>query len=120
MIMISNFLFNFFINFCVVASFFLTRLLTLDISFLTVLRAEVVAKLVILGISPMTSIILALTEALVGTLVISGIFSSIFVILALYTAFLTTYFFTTSLSLVNSTGIGPSLLKSNLFTFQIT
>ena len=57
MIMISNFLSNF-INFCVIVSFF-TKLLTLGILFLTAVRALVVSKLVILGISPLTSFILA-------------------------------------------------------------
>ena len=46
-----------------------------------VVRAVVVAKLVILGISPSTSFVLALGEALVT----SCILSSIFFILALYT-----------------------------------
>ena len=53
MIMASNFLFNF-INICVLVSF-LTKLLTLGILFSTVVRAAVVAKLVILGISPLAS-----------------------------------------------------------------
>ena len=52
MIMTSNFLFNF-INFCVIVSF-LTKLLTLGVSFSTATRALVVAKLVILGVSPLT------------------------------------------------------------------
>ena len=52
--MISIFFFNF-IKFCVVVSFF-TKLLTLGISFLTAVRALVVANLVLLGISPLTSI----------------------------------------------------------------
>ena len=43
-----------------------------------------------LGISPLTSFILALRVVLVAMLVISGILSSIFLILALYTSFLTT------------------------------
>ena len=55
--------------------FFLTKLLTLDILFSTVVRAAVVAKLVILGISPLTSFILVLRAVLVATLVISGILS---------------------------------------------
>ena len=46
-----------------------------------------VAKLVILGISPLVSLILALRVVLVAKLVISGILSSIFLILALYTFF---------------------------------
>ena len=53
------------------------------------LRVELVAKLVILDISPLTSFILALRAELVAKLVISGILSSIFSILALYTSFLT-------------------------------
>ena len=51
----------------------MTKLLTLGILFLTTVRAPVVAKLVILGILPLTSIILALREALVAKLVILGI-----------------------------------------------
>ena len=68
MIVISNFLFNF-INFCVIVSFF-TKLLTLSILFSTGVRAAVVPKLEILGISPLTSFILPLREALVPKLVI--------------------------------------------------
>ena len=52
MIMVSNFIFKF-MNFCVIVSFFWTKLLTLGIFlFSTALRAVLVAKLVILGISP--------------------------------------------------------------------
>ena len=76
MIMISNFLFNF-ISFCVIVSF-LTKLLTLGISFSTAVRALLVAKLVILGISSLTLFILALREALVAKLLISGVLSSVF------------------------------------------
>ena len=78
----------------------MTKLLTLGILFSTAVRALVVAKLVILGISPLTSFILALRVVLVAKLVISGILSSIFFILALYTSFLTTSFFTTSFNLL--------------------
>ena len=79
MIMISsNFIFDL-TNFCVTVFLFLNKLLTLGILFSTAVIA-VVAKL--LGISPLTSFILALSEALVVKLVISGIFSSIFLILA--------------------------------------
>ena len=85
MIMISNFLFNF-INFRVVVSF-LTKLLRLGILFSTVVRAAVVVKLVILGISPLNPFILALRQPLVAKLVISDILSSIFLVLALYTSF---------------------------------
>ena len=62
--MISNFLLNF--------TKFLTKLLTLGIIFSIALRALVVAKLVTLGISPLTSIILALREALVAKLIMLG------------------------------------------------
>ena len=56
-------------------------------------KSSIVDKLVILGISPLTSFILALKEALVAKLVKLGILSSIVLILALYTSFLTTSFF---------------------------
>ena len=114
MIMISNFLFNF-INFCVIVSF-LTKLLTLAISFSTAVRAAIVAKLVILSISPLTSSILALREALVAKLVISGILSSIFLILVLYISFLIMSFFAATLSLLKSIGTGAYLSTSNLST----
>ena len=68
MIMSSNFLFNF-INFCVIVSFF-TKLLTRGILFSTALRAVLVVKLVILGITPSTSFVLALRVVLEGKLVI--------------------------------------------------
>ena len=83
MIMICNSFFSF-IKLCIVVSF-LTKLLTLGILFSTGVKAAIVTKLVILGISPLTTCILALREALVAKLVISGILSSIF--------FLTTSFF---------------------------
>ena len=100
---------------CVIIRF-LNKLLTLGILFSTAVRALIVARLVILGISPLTSFILelrvvlvaksvildispltsfilALREALVATLVISDISSSMFITLALYTSFLNTSFF---------------------------
>ena len=66
---------------------FWQTLLALGILFSTEVRAVVLAKLVILGISPLASFILALRVALVAKLVISGISSSIFCILTLYTFF---------------------------------
>ena len=51
---------------------FLTKLLTLGILFSTAVRAVVVAKLLILDISPLTSFVLALRVALVAKLVILG------------------------------------------------
>ena len=85
MIMISNFLFNF-TNFCVIVSF-LTKLLTLGISLSIAVRTVVVAKLLILGISHLTSFILALRIVLVARSVMLVILSSI-----LYTSFLTASF----------------------------
>ena len=95
MIVIRNFLFNF-ITFCVIVTF-LTNLLTLGILFLTVVRAVVLARSVILGIFTLTSFLLPLRTSVVAKLVIlgisvaklviSGILSSIVFILALYTSF---------------------------------
>ena len=86
----------------------MTKLLTLGTLFSTVVRAAVVAKLVILGILPLTSFILALSVFLVAKLVISGILSSIFLILSFYTSFSTTSILTSSL--LKSTG------KSTIFS----
>ena len=77
--------------------------------FSTALRAVLLAKLVILGVSSLSSFILTLRESLVTKLVISGISSSIFLILALYTYFLTTSFFITSFNLLKSTGRSNNL-----------
>ena len=82
--------------------YFSTKLLTLGILFSTTVRAVVVARLVILGISPLTSFILALRVVLGAKLVMSVILSLLLFILALYTSFLTTSFFTASLSLLKS------------------
>ena len=67
-----------------------------------------------LGISSLTSFILALT--LVS--VVSDILSSVFFILALFASFVTTSFFTTSLSLLKSTETGTSLSTFNLPTLD--
>ena len=124
-------------SFLIIVSF-LTKLLTLWILFSTAVRALVVAKLLQLGISPvtcfsitrsicskvsntgilpLTSFILVLRVDLVGKLVTSDILSSVFFILALYTSFSTKLFFTTSLSLLKSTGTGSNLSISNLSIF---
>ena len=87
----------------------MTKLLTLGILFPTTLREALVSKLLILGISPLTSFIVTLRVVLVATLVMSGILSSIFFILALYTSFLVTSYFTTSLNLLKLTGTGTNL-----------
>ena len=105
----------------------MTKLLTLGILFSTAIRAVIVAKLVILGISFIVSFILTLgvilivvlRVALIFKLVISGILSSMFLVLALYTSFLTTSFFPTSLSLLKSTGTGTNLSLSNLSTLLL-
>ena len=68
--MISNF-FSISLIF-VLLSDILTKLLTLGILFSTAVRAVVVAKLVILGILPLTSFILALRGVFVAKLVILG------------------------------------------------
>ena len=75
-------------------------------------------KLVILGISFVTSFILALTVVLVAKLVISGILTSIFLILASYKSVLTTWGFTTSLNLLKLTEAGTNLSISNLSTLD--
>ena len=80
------------------------------------MRARVVANLVILDISPLTSFILGLTVVLVAKLLASGILSAIFFMLALYTSFLTTSFFTTLLSLLKPTRKGINLSTPNLST----
>ena len=89
-------------------------------SFVLALKEVLVAKLVILGISFLTSFILALRVVLVVKLVISGILSSIFLILALYTSFSTTSVFTTSLSLLKSTGTDFYLSASNSDNLSIS
>ena len=114
MIMIINFLFNF-INVSVIVSF-LTKLLALGVLFSTPIREPVVANLVILGTSPLTSFFLALRVVLLPTLVMSGILSSIFFNLALYESFLATSVFIIPLSLLKSTGKGANLLTANLST----
>ena len=62
-------------------------MLTSGTLFSTAVRAVLVAKLVILGISVLTSFILVSKIVFVVKLVISGILSSLFLISALYSAF---------------------------------
>ena len=83
------------------------KLLTLGILFSTAVRAELLVKLVILGISPLTSFILTLRGALVANLVTWGILSSILFILALYTSF---YIYTSVFTTLHT------LLKSGIST----
>ena len=94
----------------------MTRLLTFGITFSTAVNVEVVAILLILDISALTSFIFVLRIVLVPKLVILAISSSIFLILALYSVFLTNSFFTTLLSLLKSTGTDANLLTSTLST----
>ena len=72
--------------------------------FILALRAELVVKLLILGISFLTSFTLALRVVLVAKLS-----SSYQVILTLYTSFLTTSLFLPSFSFLKSTGTGTNL-----------
>ena len=65
-------------------------MLILSILFSTAVRPVVVDKLVVLGISPLTSFVLALRVNLVAKLLILDILSSICFISALYTYLLTT------------------------------
>ena len=99
------------------------KLVILDIFvlvlFILALRTAVAAKLVILGISFSTLFILAVRIVVIADLVILGILSWICLILALCTSFLTRSIFTTSLSLLKSTGTGTNLSTSNLSTFWI-
>ena len=67
----------------VLQSVFLSKLLTLGTLFSTAVRAVVVGKLVISGISLLISVILRLREALVAKLVMSEILPSIFFYLSI-------------------------------------
>ena len=89
-------------------------------SFIVALRTVVVAKLVILSISFLTSFILELRVVLVAQLVILGILSSISLILASDTSFLTTSFFTTSHSLRKSTRTDFNLSGPNSDNLRIS
>ena len=80
------------------------------------IRAAVVATLVILGILFLTSFILAL-RVVVAKLVIIDVFNLMYLSIKSSKAlmsFLTTLFFTTSLSLLKSTRKGFNLSTSNL------
>ena len=72
-----------------------------------------------LGISFLTSFVLILIAALVAKLVIPSILASIFLVLPVYTSFSTTSFFTKSLSLLKSTGVGTNLSSSKLSTLLL-
>ena len=72
----------------------MTRSLTVVILFSKVVRAEILAKLIILGSLFLISFILELRVALASKLVISDILSSIFLVSSLYAFFLTTSSFT--------------------------
>ena len=135
MTMVSKFIFNF-CNFSVVVCF-LTKLLTSGILFSRVINSVFIAKLLILGILPSISVILVLQSVFLTKPLVSGIFFSNSVLSKLYlvfhtkslvsilftsatnlshTVFFETSFFTTSLSLLKSTGTGANLSMSNLST----
>ena len=78
----SNFVFSFG-KLCVIISFFFDWTTKLGVLFSTAVKAVVVAKLVIIGISPLTWFFLGLRAAGVAKLVILGIFPLISFILAL-------------------------------------
>ena len=120
MIMISNFLFN--ILYFGAIFRFLTKSVTFGILFLTAVNAELVAKPVILDILFFISVILELYSVFLTKPLVSGFFFSksdlsvsnvvfktnpvvsmlsTFVTNLLYSVFLTTSFFTASLSLAN-------------------
>ena len=122
----SNFVFNFISFFDKITNiryfiFNSSKLVILGILFLILfilaLRAAVVAKLVIPGVLFLTFFILALRIKLVAKVVC--ILSSIFLILALHISFLMTLFFTTSLSLLQSTGTSTNLSTSDLSTLTV-
>ena len=120
----------------------MTRLLTLGILFSIVVNAELVAGPVLLRILPSISVILAFKSVFLPSPLVSGIFLSASLIFfsksdlsvpyvvfktnpvvsmlftfstnLLYSVFLTTSFFTTSLSLLKSTGTGVNLSISSL------
>ena len=68
-------------------SFLISLTFVSEVDFSTVINAEVVAKLLMLGISILTLFIFVLTILLIAKL---GILSSILFILVLYSVFLTT------------------------------
>ena len=124
--------------------FSFTKLLTSGILFLTAVNAELVAKPVMLGILPSSSVTLALKSVFLTKPLISGIFSSTLLISSSksdpsfsylvfktkfavsilstfptnlsYSVFLTTSFFTTLLNLFNSLETGVILSISSLST----
>ena len=87
----------------------MTKLLILDILFSTALTAILLPRLVIFGIPPLNSFILALRIVLVARLVMSSNLFLLFFILALYTSFLTALFFATPL-ILKSTGTGKVII----------
>ena len=112
---------------------FLTKFLTLNILFSTIVNAVFVAKLLTSGILFPNSVSFAyLTRLLTsGILFSNSILSVLYLVFnrksvvsilfpfptnLSYTVFLTISFFTTSLSLLESTGIGANLSMSNLST----
>ena len=97
----------------------MTKLQIPGILFSTAVRALVVAKLVILSISPLIQFILALRAAVVAKLVVLGISPLTSFILALRVVLVAKVSFNASLSLLKSIGIGDNLSTSDLSTLQI-
>ena len=131
MIMIIKFILNF-RNFCVIICF-LTKLLTLGILFSAAVNAVFVAKLLTSEILFSNSVSFAfLTRSLtLGIFFYNSVLSVWYLVFNTkslvsmlftfatslsYTAFLTTSFFTISLSLLKSTETGANLSMSNLST----
>ena len=75
--------------------------------------SNLIVKLLISGISPLTSFALALRVVLAAKLLI---YLEYFFVLALCISFLKTSFFKTSLNLLKSTGTGSNVSTSNLST----
>ena len=78
------------------------------ISFILALREELEAKVIILGIPPLTLFTLALKVVLVAKLVISDILSSNLFYFCIIYIFFNNISFTTLLSLLRSTGTGAN------------
>ena len=105
----------------------MAKSLTLDVLFSTVVNAVFVAKLLTSGVLFSNSVIFAYLTRLrtSGILFSNSVLSVLYLVLTesnliptnlSHTVFLTTSFFTTSLSLLESTGTGANLSMSNLWT----
>ena len=100
------------------SKFFLTKLLSLGVSFSTAIKVEVVAKLLVFGILPLISFILVLGEALVAKLVILTILTLTPFILALTEALEAKWVMTGILSSISFLTTGFFLLPHLLYLNQ--